>query len=315
MLQQIDGRQAKLKLEMDKRDKVLRRQIALQEQLEEIGRRSERYYRKLQKETKDVDRLDRFSFLNMFRTWTGKQDEIRLKELSEMASAEAKWREAEKMKETLQADLAEIQTELYNPKWQNIDDRWSAIIKEKEEFIFNNNLPECRLLGDLYEERTLLTTLHQEIKEAMKAGDVAKRSLQFALKRLDNAEGYSTWDTFLGGGFIATALKHGELDDTENAIHKAQVALQNFQTELLDVREIQVENLQVERGSFITFADYVFDDIFSEWSLHSRIKSSQKHVEQTLNQVIATCDELCKHLEMTEEKEMQIQKKIDAILG
>ncbi|MGE7624261.1 hypothetical protein ACQKMD_14775 [Viridibacillus sp. NPDC096237] len=315
MLQQLDDQQAELKFEMDKRDKVLRRQIALQEQLEEIGIRAGRYYRKLQKETKDVDKLDRFSFLNMFRTWTGKQDEIRLKELSEMTAAEAKWREAQMMEETIQADLSEIQTELNNPNWQNIDDRWSAIIKEKEEFIFKNNLPECRLLGELYEERSLLTTLQREIEEAMKAGDVAKRSLQFALKRLDNAEGYSTWDTFLGGGFIATALKHGELDDTENAIHKAQVALQNFQTELLDVKEVQIENLQVERGSFITFADYVFDDIFSEWSLHSRIKSSQKHVEETLNQVITTCDELEKRFEMTEDKEKQIRKKIDAILG
>lgn len=315
MLQQLDDHQAELKFEMDKRDKVLRRQIALQEQLEEIGIRAGRYYRKLQKETKDVDKLDRFSFLNMFRTWTGKQDEIRLKELSEMTAAEAKWREAQMMEETIQADLSEIQTELNNPNWQNIDDRWSAIIKEKEEFIFKNNLPECRLLGELYEERSLLTTLQREIEEAMKAGDVAKRSLQFALKRLDNAEGYSTWDTFLGGGFIATALKHGELDDTENAIHKAQVALQNFQTELLDVKEVQVENLQVERGSFITFADYVFDDIFSEWSLHSRIKSSQKHVEQTLNQVITTNDELVKRFEMTEDKEKQIRREIDAILG
>lgn len=315
MLQQLDDHQAELKFEMDKRDKVLRRQIALQEQLEEIGIRAGRYYRKLQKETKDVDKLDRFSFLNMFRTWTGKQDEIRLKELSEMTAAEAKWREAQMMEETIQADLSEIQTELNNPNWQNIDDRWSAIIKEKEEFIFKNNLPECRLLGELYEERSLLTTLQREIEEAMKAGDVAKRSLQFALKRLDNAEGYSTWDTFLGGGFIATALKHGELDDTENAIHKAQVALQNFQTELLDVKEVQVENLQVERGSFITFADYVFDDIFSEWSLHSRIKSSQKHVEQTLNQVITTNDELVKRFEMTEDKVKQIRREIDAILG
>ncbi|MBK3496636.1 hypothetical protein JFL43_17575 [Viridibacillus sp. YIM B01967] len=314
MLQQLDYRHAELKLEMNKRDKVLRRQKALQEQLEETGRRTELYCRKLQKETKDVDKLDRFSFLNMFRTWTGKQDEIRLKELSEMTAAEAKWREAEKMEEALQVDLVDIQTELNNPYWQDIDERWQAIIKEKEDWIFKNNLPECHTLGGLYEEHTLLTTLQREMEEALKAGGVAKRSLQFALKRLDSAKGYSTWDTFLGGGFIATVLKHGELDDAENAIHKAQVALQTFQTELLDVKEVQAESLQVERGSFITFADYVFDDIFSEWSLHSRIKSSQEHVERTLNQVIVTCGELEHRLVMIEKKVKQIQQEIDAIL-
>ena len=65
-----------------------------------------------------------------------------------------------------------------------------------------------------------------------------------------------------GGGLIATHLKHDALDESENYLHNAQIALQRFQNELLDVQDMSTKSLAVETDGFVKFADYFFDDIF-----------------------------------------------------
>ncbi len=51
---------------------------------------------------------------------------------------------------------------------------------------------------------------------------------------------------FFGGGLIATHLKHDALDKTESYLHNAQIALQRFQNELLDVQDMATKSLHIE---------------------------------------------------------------------
>lgn len=314
MWTQLQERQATLKFEINKRDKELRKQKVLEEQLETVLDKKRRYLKELKAEQKGVDSLDRFSIINMIRTWTGKQDEVREKELLELATVEAKFREVEKMLADLESDVRDNETELQKLDWQSLDLQWEQLIKEKEQWIFQNNEEEARKLEQLYEEKTIVVTSIREVEEALVAGKKAKMALKKALKSLDNAEGYSTWDTFLGGGLLATALKHSELNESENAIHEAQLALQRFQTELLDVQQIQATNLMVERDTFVTFADYVFDDIFSAWSIHSKIHASVDRIERTVSELSKICNQLEEMKSESEEKRGKVESDIEQIL-
>ncbi|MFJ8263975.1 hypothetical protein ACIQ4I_18870 [Rummeliibacillus sp. NPDC094406] len=315
MIEEFNKEISYLKIQKHKRDRVLRRHRAIEEQIIDEELRKDRFEQQLRKETKDVEDLDRFSFLKMFRKLTGKQGEIRQKEIAEMAAAEAKWRESEKMITTLEQDLEETRVEAANSEWENLDERLDLIIAQKKLWIFDNNLPESEQIKSLYQSKDEIHILKREIAEALTAGDEAKRTLKFTLKRLDSAENYSSWDTIFGGGFIATAMKHSELDEAEDAIHKAQRALQRFHTELVDVRDIDLEPLIVEREGFTKFADYFFDDVFSAWTIHSRIQSSQEHIEEVLNKVEEICNLLDKKQGEVENKEEGIAKQLSEILG
>lgn len=279
----LQERQAVLKTEIIKRDKVKRKQQTLSEHIEVALHKKQTYWSRLKKEQKDVENLDGFSILKVVRTWTGKQDEIREKELSELAAIEAKYREIEKTVTDLEQDIADIERELDQARWKSIDMEWETLMKEKEGWIYGNKQVEAARLDELYDQKTFLTSSSREITEAISAGHEAKIALRRALKSLEGAKDYSTWDTFLGGGLIATSLKYSKLDESENAIHAAQRSLQKFQTELLDIQQIQAENLSVERDSFVTFADYIFDDIFSAWSTHSKINNSIDHINETIS--------------------------------
>jgi len=298
----LQERQSVLKIEINKRDKAKRKLQTLEGQLETALHIKQGYWAQLKEEQKDIDDLDRFSILNMIRTWTGKQDEIREKELGELAAVEAKYREVEKTVIDLEQDIAFNESELVKEDWESLDVEWEHIIKEKKRWIIENNHVEATRLEKLYEQKTLLVTSIREITEAITAGNEAKISLKIALKLLKSAQDYSTWDTFLGGGLIATSLKHSKLDESEEAIHHAQRSLQRFHTELLDIQQLKVNNLSIERDSFVTFADYVFDDIFSAWSTHSKITNSIDRMEQTLQDLSNISDQLREQLKTNQDK-------------
>ncbi|MEK5208627.1 hypothetical protein [Psychrobacillus sp. FSL H8-0510] len=310
----LQERQAVLKTEIINRDKVKRKHQTLTEHLEVALHKKQTYWSRLKKEQKDVENLDGFSILKVVRTWTGKQDEIREKELSELATIEAKYREIEKTVTDLEQDIVDIERELDQARWKSIDMEWETLMKEKEGWIYGNKQVEAARLDELYDQKTFLTSSSREITEAISAGHEAKIALRRALKSLEGAKDYSTWDTFLGGGLIATSLKHSKLDESENAIHAAQRSLQKFQTELLDIQQIKVENLSVERDSFVTFADYIFDDIFSAWSTHSKINNSIDHINETISSLEHTTVQLEEQLKEDQEMLYNIGIEIAKII-
>lgn len=314
MWEELQERQSVLKMEINRREKAKRKQQTLAEQLEAALHKKQEYWTRLKEEQKDVEDLDRFSILKVVRTWTGKQDVIREKEISELAAIEAKYREIEKTVIDLEKDITVNERELEKGDWESLDLEWEQIIEKKKQWLLVNNHAEATRLEWLYEQKTILATSIREIIEAITAGNEAKIALKRALKSLEGAKDYSTWDTFLGGGIIATSLKHSKLDESEEAIHYAQRSLQRFHTELLDIQKISIENIAIERESFVTFADYVFDDIFSAWSTHSKINNSIDRMEQTLQNLSSISDQLQKQLKETQEKQSNVEIEIAQII-
>lgn len=314
MWEELQERQSVLKMEINRREKAKRKQQTLAEQLETALHKKQEYWTRLKEEQKDVEDLDRFSILKVVRTWTGKQDVIREKEISELAAIEAKYREIEKTVIDLEKDITVNERELEKGDWESLDLEWKQIIEKKKQWLLVNNHAEATRLERLYEQKTILATSIREIIEAITAGNEAKIALKRALKSLESAKDYSTWDTFLGGGIIATSLKHSKLDESEEEIHYAQRSLQRFHTELLDIQKISFENIAIERESFVTFADYVFDDIFSAWSTHSKINNSIDRMEQTLQNLSSISDQLQKQLKETQEKQSNVEIEIAQII-
>lgn len=314
MWEELQERQSVLKMEINRREKAKRKQQTLAEQLEAALHKKQEYWTRLKEEQKDVEDLDRFSILKVVRTWTGKQDVIREKEISELAAIEAKYREIEKTVIDLEKDITVNERELEKGDWESLDLEWEQIIEKKKQWLLVNNHAEATRLERLYEQKTILATSIREIIEAITAGNEAKIALKRALKSLEGAKDYSTWDTFLGGGIIATSLKHSKLDESEEAIHYAQRSLQRFHTELLDIQKVSIENLSIERDSFVTFADYVFDDIFSAWSTHSKINNSIDRMGQTLQDLSNISDQLQKQLKETQDKLSNVEIEIAQII-
>lgn len=121
-----------------------------------------------------------------------------------------------------------------------------------------------------------------EIEEAMAAADDALFYLQKASDSMKSAKNWGLWDMF-GGGLISTFVKHDKMDTAQMDVDNAKIALQKLSRELDDLDEVM--NIDLRLDSFASFADYVFDDFFSDWYVQSKINDAQARVEEAITKV------------------------------
>ncbi|MBS4196795.1 hypothetical protein [Lederbergia citri] len=285
MRQDIYERQLELTTKRSERDRIKRRLDGAERRLHEAIAMRDRLYRQLTKEQQDIIKLGKFSFMNKIKSWTGKWDEQMEKELSEAAEAELKYNEAEKTVMDLKAETESLQKEMQNPDFLYIDEDWTDFLKEKEAWIRQNDSIASSTLQKIADERVTLKSILREIGEAQDAGRNAMHLLNAALDQLGSAEGTSLWDTFLGGGIIVSAIKYSQINSSDDLIHRAQRALRLFETELMDVQNVTTESLTINKKDFYNFTDIFFDNIFSDWAVHSRITDAKGKLKQVLHEV------------------------------
>ena len=300
----IYERQQKLTMKRIERDRAKRRLDGAERQLQEASTTRDRLHKQLTKEQQDVVKLGRFSFMNKINEWTGKWDEKMEKEINEVAEAELSYNEAEKNVVDLRAEVGRLKSIMKNPDFTYIDEEWADFLKEKVAWIRRYDSVANATLHKIADERVVIRSMLREISEAEEAGANASRALDLALDKLDSAEGMSMWDTFLGGGMIVSALKYSEIDSSDDYVHRAQRALRHFKTELMDVQNVASESFTINNNDIFTFTDMFFDNIFSDWMVHSRITEAKAKLNDVLREVRRVLDQLArKRDEMNHELE------------
>ena len=121
-----------------------------------------------------------------------------------------------------------------------------------------------------------------EINEAIAAADDALFYLQKADDSMNSAKNWGLFDMF-GGGLISTFVKHDKMDNAQRDVDNAKIALQKLGRELDDLDEMMDIEIQVD--SFASFADYIFDDFFSDWYVQSKIGEAKARIEEAITKV------------------------------
>ena len=120
----------------------------------------------------------------------------------------------------------------------------------------------------------------REIKEAISAADDALVHLYSARKCLNSAGNWGLLDIF-GGGFISGLIKHSKMSDAEREIENARYSLQRFSKELRDVSGYS----SIHIDEFLTFADFVFDGLFTDVWVQSKINKAKQQCDDAIIQV------------------------------
>ena len=160
--------------------------------------------------------------------------------------------------------------------------RYEALLEEKRALLKGEDPALARRILELEEALSAARAFLKEVDEALSAGAAAAAALSRADRELGSAEGWGLFD-MMGGGLIATAVKHSHIQGAREAAGEAQVLLSRFRTELSDVQT--AARLQVDVGELATFCDYVFDGFFTDWVVQSRIRGAQAGVGSTAGEV------------------------------
>jgi DNA repair exonuclease SbcCD ATPase subunit len=309
MFREINERLAMLKGRQRQKANGEKRVQDLTDELARMTHERDQWAERLRKEQKDVDRLKGISFGALFYSMIGRKAEKLSEEEAELLQVKLKYDEAAATVNDLEAELTELKRELADLRF--IDAEIEAALEEKRKLIQETSpslAAELQLLTDQEaEEQANL----KELQEAASAGRSVISALDRARERLESARNWGTYD-MLGGGLIATAVKHSRIDDARSAIHAAQNRLRRFRTELQDVqRDVNVE---IEIGGMLTFADYFFDGLITDWIVQGRIHQSLNQINEKRSQIgriVAELEALCRR---TESKLRELQRRRIALI-
>lgn len=236
----------------------------------------------LQKEQKDVDRLNGMSLASFFYDLIGKKTERLEKEELELLESKSAYDTAYRMLQDVQEQRIQVEQELQRQsQYKFWESDYQVLWGKKEQSL----LKQDEELQQLAEDREHLASELQELNEALREGDYLVYALERAEKALESAGNWGIYD-MMGGGAISTHIKRSRMDDAQAAIMDAGKRLRRFQKELEDVEMAVSADLNL--GGLLSFADYFFDNFFVDWMIQDKIRSAEKQVKHGLSMVRQT---------------------------
>jgi len=257
-----------------------------QQDSNELNEKLKQLKLQLEKEFNDVQQLEGGGITALFYSLLGNKVEKLDKERQEYLLAKLKHENCKNEISQLEIEIERLKSKISDlgdaeTKYKNLLNAKSERLKEKqdEKFIRYESLIESYL-----KEKN-------EVNEAIEAGEAALKGLRLAIQTLRKAQNWGIYD-MVGGGFLATAIKHSNIDEAKNIILDVQVWLKKFKRELSDVRFAPSAELTVQLDSFSTFADYFFDNLIFDWVVQSKINRSLEGCEKIYSQVLEMVTQL-----------------------
>lgn len=268
-------------------------------------------------EEKDIHKLDKLGMQSLFQIILGNKKEALEKERQEYLMAVLLFQGAEKNlaalkyeKEVLEKQLSGLfQAEmafdnLFSKFEKTISNQLDAKTKAKIKAI------DLRILN--HEERIV------EIREAIRAGKKAEKVLT---KIIEDLAEVKTWGNSIlakkkrkiyGSGSPAEAKKKF-LSHAKNDAQKANILLEHFEIEILDIyKQFKLDYRQYIK-SFTNFLEIFYDNLITDWMVKEDIKNTSYAMESIHDKVLRILAMLDNEITKTKDyilEEKQIKKMI-----
>jgi len=261
------------------------------------------------KEQADVERLEGGSLSAFFYNVIGKMDEKLTKEREEAYAAKVKYDAAVKELQKVEEDLKKNESDLN--ELGDCEKQYEELLEVKKERMKTTGHWAAEKILELEQRLTYLDNQKRELDEAMEAGEAAGALTKDVLNSLSSAESWGTFD-ILGGGIIADAMKYSDLDEAQMLIENLQDQLRRFKTELSDVTIDSEMNVKID--GFLQFADYFFDNLFTDWAVMDKIRNSRLQVENTGDQIQNVMKKLSEMKDQVIVQREAIQEQLEKLI-
>lgn len=255
------------------------REAELRARIDEVTKHLTALRARHAREQRDVDRLEGMSLTRVLASLRGSREDKLAGERAEADGARYRVAEAESLLEALRRERAAAQARLSQLAAAPRD--YAAALDDKERHLRESSDPRRPRLLDLAGERGRLTGELHEADEAMRAARVASQALSEVRERLGSASGWSTYDTFVGGGLISSSMKHSHLDEAAQAAARADQCLAVLRTELADVGGVALTAPDLAIDGLTRFVDVWFDNIFTDLAVGDRIRRAEENVDRS----------------------------------
>lgn len=259
------------------------RSADLQARQDHLGSELAALQAQYQQEQKEVDRLEHLSLSRVFASLKGSREEALTQEQAEANAVRVRAADAQARLEAVRSELQAAQSRL--DQLASAPQAYAAMLAEKERHLTESGDPRRGTLLGLADERGRLNAELAEMNQAMQAADAARQALSVVEDKLGSASGWNTYDTFFGGGMLATAMEHSRLDDAAAAAAEADRRMAVLRTDLTELDQVAETSPMITLSSATRFVDLWFNNIFTDLAVRDRIQQGQQNVAQSLQMV------------------------------
>lgn len=247
----------------------------------QLGRQEEKVYslyKQVQKEQADIEELEQSNFSTLFLKVMGKMDERKEQEEQEARIVELRYNDAKRVENEMREELNKLRAEE------------QTLINSREEYLKALDKKRMQLTP---EQLTAIKNLQDKIDqaeynvkeglEAIEAGKHARTIANKIYKDFNTAASWGIADMFGVMDFVADIAKHAKINEAKRALNELESALRSFKTELVDVR-INI-NISVNISDFETMMDFMFDNMFADYMVQSKINRAKEQIGSLINEI------------------------------
>lgn len=251
----------------------------------------------LTQEQRDVDRYEGWTVASVLASIAGRREE---KVASETAERDAV--ALELAVRTAALDRVREEVRFLRGQATPPQDCEQAIEQARTEYLsalHAANDPRGPVGTKLIEQIGTLRGEVDEVVEAQVACAATVSALSEAARALSAAGGWSTYDTFFGGGLVADSFKRDRIAQATRAIGSVHYNLTVLAAELRDVAGAPATLSAPQISPTLGAMDLWLDNIFSDWMVRNRISASKESVARTQERLTAVAAGLAEKLQQT----------------
>lgn len=253
-MEEYEALQAKLKT-------LLKKETSANIRYEENNERYELAKGIFDKESEDVEKLQAESLSTFLKRLVGNYDKKLDKEMQEQLTAKMELDLSLALLLEAREDLAAIQAAV---------EQSTAQIKQLKDFLYRQDPNFREKITDEEVKRAQLNQELFELDEAFAAGERVLEGIDDALKDLDSADSFSTWDMFTDSSLILDMMKYDKINKAETKMSRLEQLLESYTKELKDLFLDTYLSYEKFSGMGKTF-DIFFDNLFSDWDTKAKI--------------------------------------------
>ena len=261
------------------------------------------------KEQLDVEMLEGKSIKALFATLAGTKEEKLSKERQEAYAAAMKYDAAFRDLQEITRDIEYCKIEL--EKIDGIEKEYEHLLEEKKNSIKQEASRRANEVLVLEKQMEELSHEIIELEEALDVGYRAFDKVENIINELQEAYNWAEADIFMDGIWV-DMQKHEHIHNAQDIILELREELRRFKTELADVN---IEgDIQIEMDEFSEFADWFFDNIFTDWETKDKIVNSLSQADDTKNQVVGTINLLKDMRDERMKRRIELEEDLEEVV-
>ena len=291
-------------------EKVKKHDSKLSEDLKRANQELSANEKRLDKDLKDIERLEKLSIKGLFYKVLGSKEEQIEKERQEYLQTALKHKELKK-----KIELLEYEKSLIDKKIGSISTfkkKLTNLKKKRQDELMWSGSEAGKKLKKILNSQDQLVVHTREFQEALTEGQACTKDLNAVLAYLKKAKNWGNWD-MMSKGRTADYYKRDAMDRARDISYHAQRSLDRFERELQDIGRGNLDfdiRLESNKG----FMDFFFDNLISDWIVQQKINNSLKKVSLVKKQVSKICKSLSQHIKEMEHDFNGLESEKDSLL-